>query len=180
MLIKEIYNKYKFCIDTDRIGPDIPFTHWRLHYKSSMKKLCKDKFFSFGDNADFRAGAYAVYCSQISIGKNIVIRPNTILMADQYARIYLEDNVMIGIGVHFYVNNHKFDLKDVPIIDQGYYPSEDIIVKEGAWIGANAIILPGVIIGKNAVIGAGSVVTKSIGDFCIAVGNPARVIKTIK
>ena len=39
------------------------------------------------------------------------------------------------------------------------------------------MILPGVKIGDNTVIGAGSVVTKDIPDNCIAVGNPARVIK---
>lgn len=178
-MLREIINKYKFCIHADRIGPDIPFTHWKLHFKSSMITLCKKKFKKFTNTSDFRAGAYAVFCSQISLGKNVVIRPNTILMADEYAEIVIEDNVMIGAGVHFYVNNHKFDRTDLPLIEQGYYPSEGVLIKEGAWIGANSIILPGVTIGKNCVIGAGSIVTKSIPDFCIAVGNPARVIKNI-
>ena len=35
----------------------------------------------------------------------------------------------------------------------------------------------GVTIGKKVIVGAGSVVTKDIPDYCIAVGNPARVIK---
>jgi len=179
MLLLEIYKKIRFCIATDRIGPDIPFTHWKLHYKSSMKSLCKRKFKLFDEEADFRAGAYAVFCSQISIGKRVVIRPGTMLFADEYQTITIEDDVMIGVGVHFYVNNHKFDRTDIPLIEQGYYPSEGILVKDGAWIGANAIILPGVVIGKNSVIGAGSIVTKSIPDFSVAVGNPARVIKTI-
>lgn len=180
MLIREVIEKINFCRYADRIGPDMPFTHWMLHYKSTMMRVCKKKFLSFGEGSDFRAGAYAVYCSQISIGTNVVIRPNTVLMADDYAKIYIENDVMIGMGVHFYVNNHKFDNIDIPISEQGYYPSEDVVVKDGAWIGANAIILPGVTIGRNAVIGAGSVVTKSIPDYCVAVGNPARVIKNIK
>jgi acetyltransferase-like isoleucine patch superfamily enzyme len=179
MLLKDIINKIIFCGNTDRIGPDTPFTHWKLHYKSTMQKLCKKKFMKFGDNSDFRAGAYAVYCSNISIGKNIIIRPNTVLMADEYAQIYIEDNVMIGMGVHFYVNNHKFDSKDIPIIGQGYYPSKDITIKEGSWIGANCIILPGVIIGKNVVVGAGSVVTKSVPEFTVVAGIPAKIIKEI-
>ncbi len=180
MLLHEIIKKINFCRHTDRIGPDIPFTHWMLHYRSTMKRLCRKKFLSFGDSSDFRAGTYAVYCSQISIGANVVIRPNSVLMADDYAKIYIENNVMVGMGVHFYVNNHRFDNIEVPIIEQGYYPSEDVVVKEGAWIGANSIILPGVTIGKNSVVGAGSVVTKSIPDYCVAVGNPARVIKYLK
>jgi acetyltransferase-like isoleucine patch superfamily enzyme len=53
------------------------------------------------------------------------------------------------------------------------------LLREGCWIGANTVILPGVTIGKNAVVGASSVVTKSIPDYAIAVGNPARVIRSI-
>ncbi len=179
VLFKEIYKKIFFCIQADRIGPDMPFTHWKLHFRSSMTRLCKKKFKSFADGADFRAGAYAVYCSNISIGKNVVVRPATMMFADEFAQITIEDNVMMGAGVHFYVNNHKFDRRDIPLIDQGYYPSKGIIVKEGAWIGANAILLPGVVIGRNSVIGAGSIVTQSIPDFAIAVGSPCRVKRFI-
>jgi len=53
------------------------------------------------------------------------------------------------------------------------------IVKRGARVGANSTILPGVIIGENALIGAGSVVTKDVPANAVAVGNPARVIKSI-
>lgn len=179
MFLLEIFQRIKFCNQANRIGPDIPFTHWKLHFKTSMVKLCKSKFMRFEDSSDFRAGAYAEYCSNISIGKNVVIRPTSMLFADENGKIIIEDNVMIGSGVHFYVDNHRFDRRDIPLIEQGYYPSEDIVVKEGTWIGANSVILPGVIIGKNSVVGAGSIVTKSIPAYCIAVGNPAKIIKKI-
>lgn len=179
MLIKEIYNKYLFCINADRLGPDVPFTHWKLHFKSLMIELCQRKFKRFSDTADFRAGAYAVHCSKISLGANVVIRPTTMLFADEFAEIIIEDNVMIGAGAHFYVNNHRFDRVDIPLIEQGYYPSEGVVIKKGAWIGANTIILPGVIIGENAVVGAGSVVVKSIPNNSVAVGSPAKIIKKI-
>ena len=44
MLIKEIIDKIKFSKTADRIGPDIPFSHWKLHFKSTMFSLCKTKF----------------------------------------------------------------------------------------------------------------------------------------
>lgn len=50
-------------------------------------------------------------------------------------------------------------------------------IEDHVWIGKNVTILKGVTIGYGAVIGAGSVVTKSIPPKCLAVGNPARVIK---
>ena len=101
------------------------------------------------------------------------------LFADEFAEIIIEDNVMMGAGVHFYVNNHRFDRIDIPLIEQGYYPSESIVIKKGAWIGANAIILPGVTVGENSIIGAGSIVTKPIPDYSIAVGSPAKIIRKI-
>ena len=48
----------------------------------------------------------------------------------------------------------------------------------GVYIGNNVLILPGVTIGNNVVIGAGAVVTHDIPDNSVAVGVPARVIKT--
>ncbi len=179
MLFSEVVKKIRFSNATDRIGPDIPFTHWMLHFDSSMKRLCRKKFSSFGEGAEFRSGAYAVACSQISIGCDVVVRPNTMLFADYGAKIVIEDNVMMGSGIHMYVNNHKFERTDIPIIEQGYYPSENVTIKKGAWIGANAIILPGVVIGNNSVVGAGSVVTKSVADHVVVAGNPAAVIKRI-
>jgi len=175
-LLKDIYRSIKFSRTGDRLGPDIPWTHWRLYFKSSMQRLCISKFIRFGRNAEFRPGAYAIGCSKISIGNRVVIRPLTMLFADTRengAGIVIEDDVMIGSGVHIYVSNHRYSNNSIPLIDQGSSPSMPVVIKRGAWIGANTIILPGVTIGKNTVIGAGSLVTKSIADFSIASGVPA-------
>jgi UDP-2-acetamido-3-amino-2,3-dideoxy-glucuronate N-acetyltransferase len=47
-------------------------------------------------------------------------------------------------------------------------------ISEHATIGANATIVCGVIIGRGAFIGAGAVVTRSIPNFALVLGNPAR------
>jgi acetyltransferase-like isoleucine patch superfamily enzyme len=145
-----------------------------------MKKICQKKFGAFGAEAEFRPGAYAFYCSRIFIGKRVVIRPNSMLFADPEASIEIEDDVILGSGVHIYVSNHRSDNPDIPIIDQGFCDYEKVVLHRGCWIGANSIILPGVKIGENSVIAAGSVVTKSIPPQVIAAGNPARVIKKIE
>lgn len=93
--------------------------------------------------------------------------------------IIIEDNVMLGSGVHIYVANHRYDLKNLDIINQGHYPAKTVILKKGCWIGANSIILPGVTIGENSVIGAGSVVTKDVPPRVLVAGSPVKFIKEI-
>jgi len=144
-----------------------------------MKTLCKRKFASFHSSSEIRPGSYIVCCSKISIGKNVVVRPGSNIQADPEGRIFIEDDVLLGPGVHIYVDNHRFDDPELPIIQQGYYAPKDVTIKQGAWIGANSILLPGVTIGRNSVVGAGSVVTKSVPDFTVVAGNPAKFIKKI-
>lgn len=183
--VKELAERLKYWQTADRIGPDIPLHHFKLHFKSSMRKLCSKKFKYFGLGAEFRPGAYAEACSKISIGDYVVIRPGTFLFADPTpggGAIIIEDKVLIGSGVHFYTNNHQFGDTNVPIYDQGYpAASEDnsVLIRRGCWIGANAIILPGVEVGGNSVVGAGSVVTKTVPANVVVAGNPARLVRTL-
>ena len=53
----------------------------------------------------------------------------------------------------------------------------DTVVGNDVWIGQNVTVLPGVHIGDGAIIGANSVVARDIPPYCIAAGNPCRVIK---
>lgn len=111
----------------------------------------------------------------ISIGKNCYIGTNfSILNA---SNVTIGDNVLIASYVLITSENHSIDpestyeYKDQPLL------SSPVIIGDGCWIGEKVIILPGVTIGKKCVIGAGSIVTKSIPDYSIVVGNPAKVIK---
>jgi acetyltransferase-like isoleucine patch superfamily enzyme len=53
-----------------------------------------------------------------------------------------------------------------------------VIIRDGVHIGIGAIILPGVTIGEGAVIGAGAVVAKDVPPYSLALGIPAKVVKT--
>lgn len=90
--------------------------------------------------------------------------------------ITLGDNVHITNGVQFLTHDGGV------LIFQEMNPDIDIIkpitVGDNVYIGINSIILPGVTIGNNCIIGAGSVVTKDIPNHSVAVGVPAKVIKT--
>lgn len=84
-------------------------------------------------------------------------------------------NVMMGPECYIYTRNHKFDRTDIPMIQQGFSETKEVIIEDDVWIGSRVTILPGVTIGKGTVIGAGSIVTKSIPEFSVACGNPAKV-----
>ncbi len=91
--------------------------------------------------------------------------------------ITLGDHVTVTGGVSFV--NHDGGVwvfrADHPDIDL-FGP---IVVGDNVFIGSRSILLPGVTIGDNCVIGAGAVVTKSIPPGSVAVGCPARVVRTV-
>jgi len=57
---------------------------------------------------------------------------------------------------------------------------KEVHIDDGVNIGVGVIIMPGVTIGRGASVGAGSVVTKDIPPYSVAVGMPAKVIKTFE
>lgn len=179
-------SRLKFWLVSNRLGPDMPLTHILLYWKTFGQWICQKKFKKFGHGSEFRPGAYAVETKQIEIGNYVTIRPGTMLFAtpsqldDDVSQIIIEDYALIGAGVHVYVSNHEFSNPDSMIYLQGHSKVEKVHIKRGCWIGASVIILPGVTIGQNSVVGAGSVVTKSIPDYALAVGAPAKVIRCLK
>ena len=73
--------------------------------------------------------------------------------------------------------NHNYEDVSLPIHVQGV-STAPIVVEDDCWIGANVVAVAGVTIGKHSIVAAGSIVTKNIPPYSVAVGNPARVIKT--
>lgn len=93
-------------------------------------------------------------------------------------RIVLGDHSLLARNVYISDHGHAFEDVEVPIALQGISDIGEVTVGEHSWIGQNVCILPGVTIGRHCVIGANSVVTRSLPDFSVAVGSPARVIKS--
>jgi maltose O-acetyltransferase len=58
--------------------------------------------------------------------------------------------------------------------------AEPILIMDNVWLGGGVIVCPGVTIGANTVVGAGAVVVRDLEANAVAVGNPARVIRTFE
>jgi acetyltransferase-like isoleucine patch superfamily enzyme len=102
-------------------------------------------------------------------------------------RCFITAKRRIAIGRHVLFSNnvficdhlHAFDDVDTPVMRQGATGAQPVEVGEGTWLGINVAILPGVRIGRHCVIGANSVVTDDVPDHAVAVGAPARVVRTL-
>jgi len=100
------------------------------------------------------------------IGSNVKIQNNVSV----YTGVVIEDDVFLGPScVLTNVSNPRSQVKRHSLY-------ETTTLKRGCSIGANATVVCGVTIGRYAFVGAGSVVTKSVPDFALVVGNPARQV----
>lgn len=112
---------------------------------------------------------------QIDIKDGCYIGDNFTALAG--APIELQENVLIASNVTISSENHSCDPTSIiPYKDQALVVGE-VSIGEGTWIGQNAVILPNVKIGKKCVIAASAVVTKSVDDYSMVAGVPAKVIK---
>ena len=113
-----------------------------------------------------------------NIGQNVVISPEVILGTNVkiqnnvsiYTGVICEDDVFLGPSMVF---TNVINPRSAVNRKAEYAKT---IVRKGASIGANATIVCGHDIGRFAFIGAGAVVTKTVEDYALVVGNPARQI----
>lgn len=111
-------------------------------------------------------GQNCFIASDVELGRNVKVQNNVSI----YTGVTCEDDVFLGPSVVFtnVINPRS------AIVRKNEYKAT--LVQKGASIGANATIICGNTIGKYAMIGAGSVVTKSVPDYGLFVGNPAKQI----
>jgi acetyltransferase-like isoleucine patch superfamily enzyme len=116
------------------------------------------------------------------IGHSPVVTIGDRVLIGKGSGIVGHDSVVIGddvfTGHHVYITdaNHGYEDTTLPIGKQ-FAPSRPVRIGSGSWLGHGTVVLPGADIGRNVAVGAGSVVTGTLPDFCVAVGNPARVIR---
>ena len=138
--------------------------------KALRKIFYKLVFQNFGSGVFIDEGCYFRYPWKIIIGDNVTINRGCSFypsIKNHLSVIEIQNGVIIAPGVIF------FGAGQDPRNPRELDVSEDIIVKENAYIGGNSTIRYGVTIGSNSIIGCGSNVVKNISDRVIAAGNPA-------
>ncbi|ETS77690.1 hypothetical protein PFICI_09752 [Pestalotiopsis fici W106-1] len=90
--------------------------------------------------------------------------------------VIIGDRVQFGPNVSIYSAGHETSvLSRIKFVEFGH----PIRIEDDCWIGGGVTILPNVTIGRGSTVGAGAIVTKSIPPYSVALGAPARVVKTL-
>lgn len=138
------------------------------------QSILADLLGSFGPGSEIRPPLYCDYGSQLYVGARTFV--NFGLVALDAAVIAIGDDVQIGPGVQLLTPTHPLDAERRR---NKWEAAEPISVGDNVWLGGGSIVLPGVTIGENTVVGAGAVVTRNLPSGVVAVGNPARILRTV-
>jgi acetyltransferase-like isoleucine patch superfamily enzyme len=135
-------------------------TGFGCRIEAHPKKKTSEKLLIFGKNIEINDYVHIAAGEKIIIGNNVLIA----------SKVFISD---LNHG------NYKGVNQDSPLSkpNSRKLSTDPIIIKDNVWIGEGVCIMSGVTIGVGCVIGALSVVTKSIPDYSIAVGSPAKVVK---
>ncbi|WP_129657197.1 sugar O-acetyltransferase [Rothia uropygialis] len=129
---------------------------------------------SMGRDVRIRAPLQVDYGYNIHIGDRLFA--NFGLTVLDVCEVRIGDDVQIGPNVQLLCPTHPLNPVDRK---RGWEGGLPITIEDNVWLGGGAIILAGVTVGHDSVVGAGSVVTQDIPPSSVAVGSPARVIKTV-
>ncbi|HVL96415.1 MAG TPA: acyltransferase [Solirubrobacteraceae bacterium] len=137
---------------------------------------------------------------RLELGPHVLFEPGVWLTAQAPARIRIGEGTFLNLGVQvaalelveigahcMFANgcfvsdaDHRFDDPDTPVPYQGFTSKGPTRVGDNVWCGANVVITSGVTVGERCVIGSNSVVNRDLPPYSIAVGAPAKVVKTVE
>ena len=148
--------------------------------------LMNERFIEIGENT--MIGPHVALSAGMAPGQECLSQP-VVRIGDRcligrgsgivgHFSIDIGDDVWTGHHVYITDQNHGYDNVDIPISQQSM-PEKPVRIGSGSWLGHGTVVLPGADIGEHVVIGANSVVTGIIPSFSVAVGAPARVVKSM-
>ena len=138
------------------------------------RRLLEELLGAVGPDTGIRPPLHVDHGSQLRVGARCFA--NVGLVALDVAPVTIGDDVRIGPNVQLLTPTHPLE----PELRRATWETaEPIVVGDDVWLGGGTIVLPGVTIGENTVVGAGAVVARDLPPHVVAVGNPARVVRTL-
>jgi maltose O-acetyltransferase len=140
----------------------------------ARRRILLELLGSLGEGTVVRPPLYCDYGYQTHIGAKTFI--NVGLVALDVAPIKIGDDVQFGPYVQLLTPTHPLE----PEARRAKWEAaEPIAIGDNAWLGGGVIVCPGVTIGADTVVGAGAVVTTDLPPGVLAVGTPARVVRSL-
>ncbi len=129
---------------------------------------------SMGDGVRIRPPFHCDFGGHIRIGAGTFVNFGAVFL--DTAPIVIGADAQIGPNVQLLTPTHALDPR---LRRAGWERGLPVTLGDNVWLGGGTIVCPGVTIGADSVVGAGSVVVKNLPSGVLAVGNPARVVRTL-
>ena len=138
------------------------------------RRILKELLGGIGEGTGIRPPLIMDYGYQTTIGARCFLNMGVVIL--DVGRVTIGDDVQIGPNVQILTPTHLLGPDERR---SRLEAAEPINIGDNVWLGGGVIVLPGVTIGRDTVVGAGAVVTKDLPPGVLAVGNPARVIRSL-
>lgn len=112
--------------------------------------------------------------ARIEIGEGTKIGLYTVLNGGDSIKI--GKKVLISGFVYLQTSMHGFKDKSKGVQDQGY-DHAPVVLGDDVWLGTHVVVMPGCVLGKGAVSGSNAVITKSVDEYTVVAGIPAKPLK---
>jgi maltose O-acetyltransferase len=141
---------------------------------AERRRLLAELLGSYGDGSEIRPPFFCDYGYQTTVGARTFVNFGLVVL--DVARVSIGDDVQIGPNVQLLTATHPL----APgLRREKWEAAKPIDIGNNVWLGGGVIVCPGVSIGKDTVVGAGSVVTKDLPPNVVAVGSPARTVRSL-
>lgn len=141
--------------------------------------VLRELFAAFGESAAVRPPFHCDYGSNIRIGRGTFVNCGCVMLDCNAIAIAIAigEDVQIGPAVQIYTPDYPLD----PAARRsGLESARPVAIGDNVWPGGGAIVCPGVTISADTVVGAGSVVVRDLPPGVVAVGNPCRVLRSLR
>ncbi|MGW7005646.1 sugar O-acetyltransferase [Streptomyces sp. NPDC054933] len=164
-LAADSLRRAELCAAYNAAGPHAP---------AERRKILEQLLGSVGEDVRIRPPFRCDYGYHISIGTGTFVNFGAVFLDS--APITIGAYAQIGPNVQLLTPTHELDAERRRA---GWEKADPVVIGDNVWLGGGVIVCPGVTIAENTVVGAGAVVTRDLPPGVLAVGNPARAVRTL-